>query len=60
MTNHSKITELRRKAAQWRKHAAETGSSNYIELMENAAQDLEREAERLERHEQEPALLATG
>jgi hypothetical protein len=45
----SKATELRWKAAQWRKHDA-TGSSDFIELMQRAAAELESEADRLEGH----------
>jgi len=52
MRNHNlaKATELRWKAAQWRKCAAETGLRNYIELMESAARDLESQADELEQH----------
>jgi hypothetical protein len=52
MKNHdlAKATELRWKAAQWRRCAAETGLHNYIALMERAARDLETQADELEQH----------
>ena len=52
MTNRDlpKTTELRWKAAQWRRYAAETNQPAYIELMDSAANDLECEANKLERH----------
>ena len=46
----AKVTELRWKAAQWRKHVAETGSTDFIALMQRAASELESEADRLEGH----------
>jgi len=59
--NLNRIAELRWKAAQWRRHAAETGSHSYAALMERAARDLEYEAERLEQGEQQqPELFAAG
>lgn len=65
MENHHfrKATELRWKAAQWRRYAAETNQCNYIELMDGAADDLECEANKLERRarlsEQGILLLAS-
>jgi|HubBroStandDraft_2_1064218.scaffolds.fasta_scaffold19244_3 hypothetical protein len=47
--NLSEITELRCKAAQWRRHAAETHQPDYVEMMDRAANDLEGEANKLER-----------
>jgi hypothetical protein len=39
--------ELRWKAAQWRKMAAESGSDEFLELMQRAASELEVEANSL-------------
>jgi len=53
MTNRDlpRTTELRWKAAQWRRRAAETNQPAYIEMMDGAANDLECEADKLERRE---------
>ena len=39
--------ELRWKAAQWRKMATESGSDEFLELMQRAASELETEANSL-------------
>jgi hypothetical protein len=66
MRNHStsNVTELRWKAAQWRKHVAGPGSGDFLELMQRAAAELETEADRLEGHapltgQREHKLLAS-
>jgi hypothetical protein len=46
----ARTVELRWKAAQWRRYAAETNQPAYVEMMDGAASDLECEAGKLERH----------
>lgn len=47
-TSASNVTELRWKAAQWRKHVAKSAPDDFLELMQRAAAELETEADRLE------------